>query len=363
MTASRGATPTGTPISARGAGLPRRDRGGRGVPGLCVHAVRRPPRRCAGRLLRRRRRAHGARPCGVRRPASWGAVASLSPELFLRRVGDTVDVEPDQGHAADRRAHPSALRASVKDVAENIMIVDLVRNDLGRVALTGTVTVPELLAVRPAPGVWHLVSTVSARVDVDVPMAPRAGRDVPACVGDRHAEDPGPSAVDRMGASASRNLLRHGRFGVTRRGYPSSTSRSAPSSSTPPAARCLASAAASPPTPIPTASGRSACTRQRQSLGVQPAPVDEYPGQPFRLADHRVWQASIGMMVCGSPSSRRRGPRRGRGRSRSADARSAPDSRTQPLPVARRYLLAILVAELRVFEEFRRRRRRSATYG
>ena len=51
------------------------------------------------------------------------------------------------------------------------MIVDLVRNDLGRVADTGTVTVPELLVVRPAPGVWHLVSTVSARVSVDVPMA------------------------------------------------------------------------------------------------------------------------------------------------------------------------------------------------
>jgi para-aminobenzoate synthetase component 1 len=68
-------------------------------------------------------------------------------------------------------ADPAALRASVKDVAENIMIVDLVRNDLGRVAITGTVTVPELLAVRPAPGVWHLVSTVSARVGVEVPMA------------------------------------------------------------------------------------------------------------------------------------------------------------------------------------------------
>jgi para-aminobenzoate synthetase component 1 len=63
------------------------------------------------------------------------------------------------------------LRAPVKDVAENIMIVDLVRNDLSRIALTGTVTVPELLAVRRAPGVWHLVSTVSARVSVDVSMA------------------------------------------------------------------------------------------------------------------------------------------------------------------------------------------------
>jgi para-aminobenzoate synthetase component I len=100
----------------------------------------------------------------------WGAVASLSPELFLQRTGDTVTSSPIKGTLPLNRL-PSELRASIKDVAENVMIVDLVRNDLSRVALTGTVTVPELLAVRPAPGVWHLVSTVSARVSVDVPMA------------------------------------------------------------------------------------------------------------------------------------------------------------------------------------------------
>jgi para-aminobenzoate synthetase component 1 len=100
----------------------------------------------------------------------WGAIASLSPELFLRRRGEKVTSSPIKG-TLPRHADPAALRASVKDVAENIMIVDLVRNDLGRVADTGSVTVPELLAVRPAPGVWHLVSTVSARVGVDVPMA------------------------------------------------------------------------------------------------------------------------------------------------------------------------------------------------
>ncbi|HME50538.1 aminodeoxychorismate synthase component I [Mycobacterium sp.] len=99
----------------------------------------------------------------------WGAVASLSPELFLRRAGDTVTSSPIKG-TLPRHAPPSALRNSAKDVAENIMIVDLVRNDLGRVAATGTVGVPELLAVRPAPGVWHLVSTVSARVPADLPI-------------------------------------------------------------------------------------------------------------------------------------------------------------------------------------------------
>ncbi|MBS1691027.1 MAG: aminodeoxychorismate synthase component I [Actinobacteria bacterium] len=100
----------------------------------------------------------------------WGAVASLSPELFLRRRGTEVVSSPIKG-TLPLSEDPAALRASVKDVAENIMIVDLVRNDLGRVAATGSVTVPELLAVRPAPGVWHLVSTVAARVPVDVPMS------------------------------------------------------------------------------------------------------------------------------------------------------------------------------------------------
>jgi para-aminobenzoate synthetase component 1 len=99
-----------------------------------------------------------------------GAVASLSPELFLSRRGEVVTSSPIKG-TLPLDAAPSALRASVKDVAENIMIVDLVRNDLGRVAVTGSVTVPELLVVRPAPGVWHLVSTVSARVPVDLPTS------------------------------------------------------------------------------------------------------------------------------------------------------------------------------------------------
>ena len=100
----------------------------------------------------------------------WGAVASLSPELFLRRTGDRVTSSPIKG-TLPLHAQPDRLRSSAKDVAENIMIVDLVRNDLGHVAEIGSVTVPELLSVRRAPGVWHLVSTVSARVPLSVPMA------------------------------------------------------------------------------------------------------------------------------------------------------------------------------------------------
>jgi para-aminobenzoate synthetase component 1 len=101
---------------------------------------------------------------------TWGAVASLSPELFLGRSGDVVTSSPIKG-TVPLTAPPSSLRASSKDVAENVMIVDLVRNDLSRVAVTGSVTVPELLVVRPAPGVWHLVSTVSAQMPVELPMS------------------------------------------------------------------------------------------------------------------------------------------------------------------------------------------------
>jgi para-aminobenzoate synthetase component 1 len=97
----------------------------------------------------------------------WGAVASLSPELFLSRAGEQVSSSPIKG-TLPLHGDPQLLRDSAKDVAENVMIVDLVRNDLGRVARTGSVTVPEMLAVRPAPGVWHLVSTVSARVPLEV---------------------------------------------------------------------------------------------------------------------------------------------------------------------------------------------------
>jgi para-aminobenzoate synthetase component 1 len=85
-------------------------------------------------------------------------VASASPELFLRRDGDRVRSRPIKGTAAQ----PDAFLP--KDRAENVMIVDLVRNDLGRVCDFGTVAVSELCAVEPHPGLYHLVSTVEGRL-------------------------------------------------------------------------------------------------------------------------------------------------------------------------------------------------------
>lgn len=110
------------------------------------------------------RRAPAARSAYLE--GEWGAVLAFSPEEFLVRTGDDVRTSPIKGTVpADR--DPAELLASAKDVAENIMIVDLARNDLGRVADVGSVRVSDLLAVRPAPGVHHLVSTVTARTSVD----------------------------------------------------------------------------------------------------------------------------------------------------------------------------------------------------
>ena len=99
----------------------------------------------------------------VRLPDHGIHVASASPERFLSRDGDVLRSSPIKGTAVDEE---SLLD---KDRAENVMIVDLVRNDLGRVCEWGSVTVPSLLALEQHPGLVHLVSTVEGR------MRPGAG--------------------------------------------------------------------------------------------------------------------------------------------------------------------------------------------
>jgi para-aminobenzoate synthetase/4-amino-4-deoxychorismate lyase len=97
-------------------------------------------------------------------------IVSLSPELFLERRGRDVLSAPIKGTLprTPGDGNAAALRRSVKDAAENVMIVDLVRNDLGRVCETGSVRPAALLEVQPHPGVWHLVSSVRGRLRVDV---------------------------------------------------------------------------------------------------------------------------------------------------------------------------------------------------
>jgi para-aminobenzoate synthetase component 1 len=95
------------------------------------------------------------------------SVVSASPELFLRVDGRTVETRPIKGTA--RRA--ADLRASAKDHAENVMIVDLARNDLGRVCEYGSVSVPTLCAIESHPGLHHLVSTVRGTLRAEVGLA------------------------------------------------------------------------------------------------------------------------------------------------------------------------------------------------
>ncbi|KUG61824.1 para-aminobenzoate synthase [Kocuria rosea subsp. polaris] len=92
-----------------------------------------------------------------------GAVASLSPELFLRRTGCTVLTSPIKG-TAPAASDPAALHASAKNRAENVMIVDLMRNDLSRACVPGSVRAPAAPRVEPHTGVHHLVADVHGRL-------------------------------------------------------------------------------------------------------------------------------------------------------------------------------------------------------
>ncbi|MEX2533921.1 MAG: anthranilate synthase component I family protein [Nitriliruptoraceae bacterium] len=122
--------------------------------------------------LYRALRTHSAAPYGAVIPEC--GLAAVSPETFLSVNGRTVETRPIKG---TRRRHVSAavdaaladdLATSVKDRAENVMVVDMQRNDLGRVCVPGSVTVPALTQVVAHPTVWHLESRVAGTLRNDV---------------------------------------------------------------------------------------------------------------------------------------------------------------------------------------------------
>jgi len=110
-------------------------------------------------------------------------VLSRSPELFVRHDAGLLTARPMKGTARRVAAVPEAdsataleLAHDTKNRAENLMIADLLRNDLGRIAQTGSVQVPALFAVEPYATVFQMTSTVQARLrpDIDLPALLRA---------------------------------------------------------------------------------------------------------------------------------------------------------------------------------------------
>ncbi|MGL6026381.1 MAG: anthranilate synthase component I family protein, partial [Vibrio sp.] len=100
-----------------------------------------------------------------------GTILSVSPERFLQLVDRVIETKPIKG-TRPRSNDPlqdaaliQDLASAEKDQAENLMIVDLLRNDIGRVATPGSVQVPKLFAIESFPAVHHLVSTIRATLD------------------------------------------------------------------------------------------------------------------------------------------------------------------------------------------------------
>ena len=102
-------------------------------------------------------------PYGALIEADGATVVSGSPERFLASIGDRIETRPIKGTRAAGDGAAEALAASPKDAAEHLMIVDLLRNDLGKIAQTGSVAVDRLGYVVELPALCHKVSRVSAR--------------------------------------------------------------------------------------------------------------------------------------------------------------------------------------------------------
>ena len=101
-------------------------------------------------------------------------ICSASPELFFQLDGDTITGRPMKGTVKrgrstfDDKKNSEWLKNSEKNRAENVMIVDMIRNDLGRIAKVGSVNVPELFTVEKYPTLWQMTSTVTAKTDASL---------------------------------------------------------------------------------------------------------------------------------------------------------------------------------------------------
>ncbi|MFG2922571.1 anthranilate synthase component I family protein [Streptomyces sp. NPDC048305] len=125
--------------------------------------------------LYRRLRHRNPSPYMYLTPRAGSLMIGASPELFFRVEGDSIEMRPIAGTAhrgpdpAENERRIKEMRESTKERAEHIMLVDLCRNDIGRVSAPSTLPVDRLMAVERFSHVFHLVSTVTGR------LAPGAG--------------------------------------------------------------------------------------------------------------------------------------------------------------------------------------------
>ena len=190
----------------------------RHLPGQHLPAARGAVRRGSPRRVLRR--GHPAGPAVRRVPADAGRgggepVAGAVPAPHRDAAcgrGRSRAPGPGPRMNSSRGSSVTLLERSAKDRAENVMIVDLMRNDLSRVCVPGSVRVPALLRAEPHPGVWHLVSDVRGTLEAGTRRRAADRGDVPARVGHRRPEGPGAGDHPRARGDAPGGVHRGGRL-------------------------------------------------------------------------------------------------------------------------------------------------------
>ena len=164
-------------------------------------------------------------PWGLCRSGRGPVLVSRSPELFLRlEASGRIEARPMKG-TAPRGQDPvedaelaEGLRQLAKDRAENLMIVDLLRNDIARISRVGSVKVPELFHVESYATVHQMVSRVTGQLAAPATLAGRDAGAVSLRVDHRRAEDPRDGDHPRGRSRPARGLLRRDRLDGTGRG-------------------------------------------------------------------------------------------------------------------------------------------------